>query len=143
MAHEPTKKMIETPHINVLDHCRKCPHLLASKNLTTGQVDWGTLRNDCRCCKTGTKGIYKADAIYDLYELETELKTELQECYELLQELKSQKQLNKGKKATRYRTHGKRIMELHNEGCNISKISRITGLNWQTVKSVITKLKEE
>lgn len=126
MAHKPTKKMLNTPHIPVLDHCRTCIHLLTAK--VQDPVDWGELRNQCRCCKTGNKGIYKADAIYDLYQLE--------EAYNNNRTIPKR---NIGKKPTRYKTHGKAVLTLRELGYSLRDIASITGIAVNTVRGILKR----
>ena len=121
----------DTPHISVLLNCSDCKHLQAA--IISEHPNWGDFRNACRCCRTGNRGIYKADAIYDLYYMHIEL----MECNKKLAKMPPR---NIGKKATRYKTHGKKVMELYSNGYSISAISRDLGLNWKTVKSIIQKL---
>ena len=119
MAHKPTIKMITAPHIEVQDHCINCPHMLRA--LAQDPVDWGTIRNVCRCCKTGSSGIYKADAIYDFLKL-----------YH-----KVNKNLTPGRKATRHKTHGKIVRTLRSKGYSLQDIRQTTGLAINTIRTIL------
>ena len=119
MAHKPSIKMITTPHIVVQEHCINCPHMNTA--LTQDPVDWGTIRNACRCCKTGSSGIYKADAIYDFLKL-----------YH-----KVNKNLTPGRKPTRHKTHGTTVRTLRSMGYSLQAISMTTGLAINTIRNIL------
>lgn len=136
MAHKPSAKMINTPHIEAINFCRKCTHL-AQAFSEGNNVNWGKLRNACRCCKTGQCGIYKADAIYDLYKLEGTLHNEIRYCREEIAKLKPFKP-NKGRKATRYKTHGEVVNNLREQGFSLRDISHTTGLAVNTIRKILS-----
>jgi hypothetical protein len=119
MAHAPTSKMITSPHIEVKEHCMNCTHM--NRALAQDKVDWGTIRNACRCCKTGSSGIYKADAIYDFLKLY----------------LKVNSNLTPGRKATRHKTHGQTVRTLRSKGYSLQDIRHTTGLAINTIRTIL------
>lgn len=122
MAHKPTAKMINTPHITVDNYCANCPHM--QEALKQDTVDWGTIRNACRCCKTGSAGIYKADAIYDFLKLKNTITSNL----------------TPGRKPTRHKTHGKLVNNLKSQNKTLKEIRDITGLSINTIRKILKEV---
>ena len=123
MGHKPTPKMISTPQQSVQEHCMKCDKLLNSVNdiLDGKEVDLGSLRNACRCCKTGSTGIFKGDIALGLM-------TEIE---------RTRRKRPVGKKKTRYKTHGKMVRQLREEGKSLREIARISCLAVNTIRDIL------